>query len=223
MTLWTTAHHAPLFTEFSRQEYWSGLPVPSPGIFLVEPRSPTLQADSLPSEYQGSLKYPMCTLSLKGIADWKWPLLSALTSQETRSQSYPGEQQNTTILNHAVQSHVLKHAKWGDESCAAFPAWEKKCESNEMKITGGNEVSYPVLFSWAQKKKKSKPDHLIVGLTDWTVLSQWESVVSMLDFQWRLIPVQGPQAIGQALKPRYGVTFFLSVGIISAPSRSLEK
>lgn len=86
-----------------------------------------------------------------------------------------------------------------------------------MKITGGNEFSYPVLFSWAQKK--SKPDNLIVCLTDWTVLSQWESVVSMLDFQWRLIPVQGPPAFGQALKPRYGVTLVLSMSIISAPSQ----
>ena len=30
-TLWTAAHQAPLSTGFSRQEYWSGLPFPSPG------------------------------------------------------------------------------------------------------------------------------------------------------------------------------------------------
>ena len=30
-TLWTVAHQAPLSTGFSRQEYWSGLPFPSPG------------------------------------------------------------------------------------------------------------------------------------------------------------------------------------------------
>ena len=47
---WTVAHQAPLSMEFSRQEYWSGLPSPSPGDLLDpgnEPRSPTLQADSL--------------------------------------------------------------------------------------------------------------------------------------------------------------------------------
>ena len=41
---------------FSRQEYWSGLPFPSPGDLLHlerEPGSPTLQADSLPSEPPG--------------------------------------------------------------------------------------------------------------------------------------------------------------------------
>ena len=41
--------------EFSRQEYWSGLPFPSPGHLpnpRIEPRSPTFQADSLPAEPQ---------------------------------------------------------------------------------------------------------------------------------------------------------------------------
>ena len=42
--------------EFSRQEYWSGLPFPSPGDLPkwgIEPRSPALQADTLPSEPPG--------------------------------------------------------------------------------------------------------------------------------------------------------------------------
>ena len=43
------AHQPPLFMRFSRQEYWSGLPCPSPGDLAdpgTEPRSPALQADS---------------------------------------------------------------------------------------------------------------------------------------------------------------------------------
>ena len=43
---------APLSMEFSRQEYWSGQPFPSPGDLYdpgIKPWSPTLQADSLPS------------------------------------------------------------------------------------------------------------------------------------------------------------------------------
>ena len=35
-TLWTVAHQAPLFIGFSKQEYWSGLPCPPPGIFLTQ-------------------------------------------------------------------------------------------------------------------------------------------------------------------------------------------
>ena len=51
VTPWTAALQAPLSMEFSRQEYYSGLPFPSPGDLPdlgMEPRSPTLQADSLP-------------------------------------------------------------------------------------------------------------------------------------------------------------------------------
>ena len=54
----TAAHQAPLSLGFSRQEYWSGLPFPSPGDLPnagIEPRSPTLQADALPSEPPGKI------------------------------------------------------------------------------------------------------------------------------------------------------------------------
>ena len=46
VTPWTLACQAPLYLEFSRQEYWSGLPFPSPGEFPnpgIKPRSPALQ------------------------------------------------------------------------------------------------------------------------------------------------------------------------------------
>ena len=53
VTPWTVARQAPLSMGFSRQEYWSGLPFPSPGNLPdpgIKPRSPALQADSLPTE-----------------------------------------------------------------------------------------------------------------------------------------------------------------------------
>ena len=56
-TPWTIAHQAPLSVEFSRREYWTGLPCPPPGDLPnpgTEPRSPALQADSLPLSHQGS-------------------------------------------------------------------------------------------------------------------------------------------------------------------------
>ena len=55
-TRWTVAYQAPPSLGFSRQEHWSGLPFPSPGDLPnpgFEPRSPTLQADALPSEPPG--------------------------------------------------------------------------------------------------------------------------------------------------------------------------
>ena len=57
-TPWTTASQAPPSMGFSRQEYWSGLPFPSPEDLPdsgTEPRSPALQADALPSKPQGKL------------------------------------------------------------------------------------------------------------------------------------------------------------------------
>ena len=52
-TPWTVAHQAPWPMRFPRQEYWSGLPFPSLGNIPdpgIEPASPALQVDSLPSE-----------------------------------------------------------------------------------------------------------------------------------------------------------------------------
>ena len=66
VTPWTVAHQAPLSMGESRQEYWSGLPWPSPGDFPksgIEPIFPAalaLQGDSLPTEPPG--KPIMCTL-----------------------------------------------------------------------------------------------------------------------------------------------------------------
>ena len=58
-TPWTVAHQAPLSMGFSRQEYWSGLPFPSPGDLPnpgIKPRSLALRADSLPVKPQGKPK-----------------------------------------------------------------------------------------------------------------------------------------------------------------------
>ena len=55
-TPWTVAYQAPPSMGFSRQECWNGLPFPSPGDLPhpgIQPRSPALQADALPSEPPG--------------------------------------------------------------------------------------------------------------------------------------------------------------------------
>ena len=56
MTPWTAAYQALPSMEFSRQEYWSGVPFPSPGDLPnpgIKPGSPALQADALTSEPPG--------------------------------------------------------------------------------------------------------------------------------------------------------------------------
>ena len=60
-TPWAVAYQAPQSMEFSRQQYWSGLPFPSPGDLPspgIEPESPAVQADALPSEPPGKPLLP---------------------------------------------------------------------------------------------------------------------------------------------------------------------
>ena len=60
MTPRTVAHRAPLSMGFSRQEYWSRLPLPPLGDLPdlgIKPGSPTLQADALPSEPLGKSNF----------------------------------------------------------------------------------------------------------------------------------------------------------------------
>ena len=69
---WAIVYQASLSMGFSRQEYWGGLPFPSPGDLPdpgMEPRSPTLQADALPSEPPGK---PMESLKIEkqGLSWW---------------------------------------------------------------------------------------------------------------------------------------------------------
>ena len=74
-TPWTVAYQAPPSMGFSRQEYWSGLPLPSPGDLpdpRIKPRSPTFQADALTSEPPGK---PEILLLIKGAREQtRWAL-----------------------------------------------------------------------------------------------------------------------------------------------------
>ena len=57
LTPQTVTHQAPLSMGFPKQEYWNGMPFPSPGDLPnpeIEPTSPALQGDSTPLSHQGS-------------------------------------------------------------------------------------------------------------------------------------------------------------------------
>ena len=74
VTPWTVAHQALLSIGFSRQEYWSGLPFPSPGNLPypgIEPGSPVLQADSLLTELQGSRYSAFLSLGLENAEGYR--------------------------------------------------------------------------------------------------------------------------------------------------------
>ena len=88
-TPWTVANQAPLSMEFSSPEYWSGLPLPSPGDLPnpgIEPRSPILQADALLSEPPGKPKpsfalrsFSLFSSALSSFAILSSALLSSLS------------------------------------------------------------------------------------------------------------------------------------------------
>ena len=84
--LWTVAYQAPLSMGFSREEYWSGLPFPSPGDLPypgIQPGSPALQADALPSELPGKLT-TIATLMVFAVHP-----LKQTQRQQLREQSIP--------------------------------------------------------------------------------------------------------------------------------------
>ena len=82
-TPWTVAHQAPPFMGFSRQEYCSGLPFPSPGDLPnpgIKPGSPALQADALTSEPPGKPgRHPYLTTG-KTIALTRWTSVGQVMS-----------------------------------------------------------------------------------------------------------------------------------------------
>ena len=77
VTLWTVAHQAPLSMGFPRQEYWSGLPCPSPGdlpdprMEPLSPGAPALQADSLPLSHQRSPRYVYIYIYMNWFTQWR--------------------------------------------------------------------------------------------------------------------------------------------------------
>ena len=110
------AHQAPLSMRFSRQGYWSGLPFPSPGDLPnpgIEPRSPALQADSLPTELQGKpslaiyLKYSSVYMSILKLPNHPSlpPFPLATTSSTTNSFKFCIETQK-------IESNLEKEQSW---------------------------------------------------------------------------------------------------------------
>ena len=85
----TVAHQAPLSMGFSRKEYWSGSPCPSPGDLPdpgIKPRSPALQADALPSEPPGKLTGSL-NVELFQMVSTTFPSIIILNPMEFRSQT----------------------------------------------------------------------------------------------------------------------------------------
>ena len=107
LTPWTVPYQAPLSVEFSRQEYWSGLPFPSPGDLPdpgIEPGSPALQADSLLSDPPENFAVTTCYIT--SIIKFSG-LFFHLRSE---GQIYHGKRD------------FIQHVKFGEETCIPLKA-----------------------------------------------------------------------------------------------------
>ena len=92
-TLWNVACQALLSLAFSKQEYQTGLPFPSPGDLSnpgIEPRFPALQADSLPTELRGK---QFCSIHFQGKIQKEW-------SRESERSEVENNCENTVVAAH---------------------------------------------------------------------------------------------------------------------------
>ena len=91
---------------FSRQECWSGLPFPSPGGLPdpgIEPRSPTLQADALPSEPPGNTNQGS---SNKKKSNYTTAFEASAQTIKDHICSHPISQNYTSILGSGEQKNA---------------------------------------------------------------------------------------------------------------------
>ena len=95
---------------FSRQEYWSWLPSPSPGDLPepgIEPGSPVLQANSLPTELWGKPTVVPCWLSIENIAVISW-VLRRVSSLKDFHLEFPWCWGNTSSLITIISASEIR-------------------------------------------------------------------------------------------------------------------
>ena len=105
MSPWTVACQAPLPVGFSRQEYWSGLPFPSPKDLFdpgIEPKSPVLYVDSFPSELPGKppdVAYRPGIIKIGSILKWEGFKSLCFATRESIAMRSPHPQKAGLALN----------------------------------------------------------------------------------------------------------------------------
>ena len=100
VTQWSVAYQAPQSMGFCRQEYWSGLPLPSPGGLSnpgIEPGSPALQADSLPSKPPGKPEFQGWNLSNYNKKDAKALAIGLFITESSVTMKYSKQDKCSTI------------------------------------------------------------------------------------------------------------------------------
>ena len=156
---WTIAHQTPLSMAFSRQEYWSGLPFPSPGDLPdpgIEPTSPALQADSLLSEpCKSQLSFSrnillvfLCILFMSVVARRFQSLTLSETDQVSKFWHPPGKQLLWSLLI-SFNHNFLMGLKNPDfkEKCPPLSAQCVPCDPSENHCLWFCYLSFPSFLS----------------------------------------------------------------------------
>ena len=118
-TPWTVAYQAPPSMGFSRQEYWSGLPFPSPGDLPnpgIDPGSPTLRADALLSEPPGKTQrrantgrgLPFLGGTARAVLGWLCPQPIGAQEKKTRTLVSFSVSPPVTYLGHITTAISTK-------------------------------------------------------------------------------------------------------------------
>ena len=115
--LWTVAYQPPPSMGFSRQEYWSGLPFPSPGDLPdpgIEPGSPAFQADALTSEPPGKSRMKQQNGTMK--QHWRRllrvPWTASISNQSSLKEISPEYSLEELLLKLKLQyfDHLMRRA-----------------------------------------------------------------------------------------------------------------
>ena len=160
-TPWTVAFQAPSSVGFSRQEYWSGLPFPSPGDLPnpgIEPWPPTLQADALPpwtlwdekpifSALHGKLenegeKKCMCLSSVQFSRSVVSDSLRPYGLQQARlssPSSTPGACSNSCALSWWCHPTILSSVIPFSSCPQSFPA-SRSSPMSQLFMSGGQSI-----------------------------------------------------------------------------------
>ena len=124
-TPWIVARQAPLSMGFPRQEYWNGLPFPSPGNLPdpgIKPTFPALQVDSLPLSHQGSpgtnYSAPNLSIKLASPPSFSLPFKIDLESSHINHCYHPCCPQTTTTFSPTARAcpDALAAARWSLET-----------------------------------------------------------------------------------------------------------
>ena len=141
-TPWTVTYQAPRSMGFSRQEYWSGLPFPSPGDLPnpgIEPGSPALKVDALTSEPPGKP-------NTKGALVLEKTLESPLDSKEIKPINPKGNQPWIFIGRIDADTEAPVLATW----CKEVTHWKR-----------------PWCWKDRRQKEKAKTEDEMVGWHHW--------------------------------------------------------